>query len=129
VPGTWPRTPAGTRSPPTSGELALFELDQLSISQNAGVVDQHVNAAVFLSHVVDPFLHVLAAGDIDLVESSPLPKLLGGLLPYRFVDITDHDLGALLGKALGRRLADSRRAAGNEHHLVFHAHVKHSFRF
>ena len=59
----------------------------------------------------------------SLTPSAFGPERRGGGLGALLVEIADDDLGALLHIALGDRLADAARRAGDESDLVLDNHL------
>ena len=94
------------------------------VDRDPGVVDEHVEAAVALDHLVDRAAAVLGRADVALVDAAldavvlELGQELAGVLGVAAV--AGGDDRALLGEAPGDRGADPARAAGHEHDPPVH---------
>ncbi len=94
------------------------------VAGDAGVVDEHVEPAVALDHLVDGPAAVVGRADVALMDARRdvvllelVQQLLGILLVAAVAGGEDR---ALLGEAAADRGADPARATGHEHHASLH---------
>ncbi|MOA12074.1 hypothetical protein D3C78_1320400 [compost metagenome] len=89
---------------------------------DAGVVDQHVDAAEALDGQRHRAAHRLGVGDVaaqaEGLGVEVLLQVLGETVQRGLVEVEDHQLRPGLGEAQHQRPADSRAAAGDQRHLV-----------
>lgn len=100
--------------------LRVGHLGQRGVAAEAGVVDDDVEVAVLGDRGVEEVLHLRLVGDVARDRQGRLAgdvgQLLGGLAQAALVPVADHDPGALLGAALGRREADAGTGGGGDQH-------------
>ena len=104
-----------------AGDGAFLEADQLGVAQDAGVVDQHVDAAESLQNGLRGGIDGGGRGDVDvLVVPGPAVGFGGRThVPHRY-------LAALPGKPPGGCEADSSRAARHYDHLPRESRLDHA---
>ena len=105
--------------------MTWWTLETLTMDLDAGVVDQHVQAAEAVDRRLDHRDDVLLLGHVALHEDvadahlgnlggAGMHSLLGVGGLVGLAQVVDCDVGAELGEADGDRLADARAAAGDE---------------
>ena len=87
-------------------DFAVFPLDELRVADDAGVVDQHVDAAVLRDDLGGRGVHDVRLGDVDWSRHVP-----------------DHDFRAFALEGLGGGAADSGRAAGDDDDFVLEIEI------
>ena len=97
---------------------------------DAGIVDQHVDAAVTLDHQRHRALHRLGIADVATQPQRLGVVVIGQVLHQAIqrilMQIEDHQPRASLGHAYRQGAADSCAAAGDQHQLaVEHLAIKH----
>ena len=102
-------------------ELFLGHLDEAGVLRDAGVVDQHVDAAMLFLDLGDDGVDGRAVGDIHDVAFG-LCTQGTALLHHGFdagrVDVADDDDGALSSELEGGGLTDALGSAGDEADLA-----------
>ena len=86
-----------------------------------GVTGHDVDATPCLDDDFGELLVRLFAGDIETERQRPF-EFVGNRLGCIKVDVGDHDLGALGGKATSNRCAEATACAGHDHALVVEVH-------
>ena len=92
---------------------------------DAGVADQHVDAAQFGHGLGDPGLDRGLVGHVHGDRDRPVAgrlELVGGRLGALQVEVGDADLGALAGVLEGDLLADAAGRTGDDGDFVLEAH-------
>src|SRR4029453_18021418 len=92
-----------------------------AVDGDAGVVDQDVQAAVLLEHLLDDPLTVGRDPDVALMDGRSL--VVGGELLGRVgaVGVADGDLDPAVGEAAADGQPDPSGTTGDERNLPFHA--------
>ena len=99
------------RAPP----LGVVDLVELLRGNDAGAVDEDVDARHLLEGLVDGLAGLGGIGDVELVEVVALAaELLEGLLALLLVTGQQDDMTAALNDALGNLKADALSAAGDD---------------
>jgi len=97
---------------------------------DARVVERDVDRPVGLLGGPEERVHLVLVGDVDPDERREVgpAELADQLVAAPLVDVTDHDLGALLDEPLDGRQPDARAAAGDDGDLALDAscHVRSS---
>ena len=100
--------------------VLVGQLERGLVDRDPGVVDQHVEPAVAVDHLVDRPPAILGRADVALVDARGHAVLLELLeqtpRPARVAAVAGGDRRALLGEAANDRRADPTRAAGDERH-------------
>src|ERR1700722_18048688 len=87
------------------------------VGQDAGVVNQDVDAAVFRFDILNDLLPVTFLGDIQAHALN-----VGAELLLRLSQVADHNLRALLGKQIDNRAANALVTARDQGYFVFQSH-------
>ena len=90
-----------------AGDGPVLIFDELGVAQDAGVVDQNVNAAPLCDYVPNGFIHRGGAGDVHRLKH---PAFLGRSRP----DVPGGDPTAFLREALRGGESDSGGSAGDD---------------
>ena len=92
-------------------KIALLHVEHQLVARDAGVVDQVINAAEVLDHLVDDLLgsgKVRDVAEILLHLGAVLLQLLFGVQALALVaDVENGDIRAAFGELLGDRQTDS----------------------
>ncbi len=104
--------------------LVAHLVDQV-VAGDPRIVDQDVERAETLGDLADRLFNLDGGRDIEL-EADSLDAMPGADARRSYfgtgaVEIADRDRGAVLGQALGRRLADAAGAAGHQRDASFRA--------
>ena len=95
-------------------KIGFADFQKVGCTQDAGIVDQDINALVLLDGLrhqgIDLGLVAHVAGDENRAQ------LGGQCLTVALVEVGDHHLGAVAGKAASAGFADSLCAAGDDDH-------------
>jgi hypothetical protein len=98
--------------------IVLAHLVDEVVAGDAGIVDEDVDRAEPQGHLLDHALDLVGDGDIGLDADRLDPRARRdasrGRLGGGQIEIAQRHRGAVLGQALGGRLADAARAAGDE---------------
>ena len=100
-----------SRAPPV-GRVDV--LDTRRRPGDAGVVDQHVEAAQLRDRLVEEGVDLVRLGDVA-VDRAVVRALGPAALQRRLRDIADPDPGAVVGEGIGDGPADAGRAGGDQH--------------
>ena len=96
----------------------------------AGVVDDHVDAAVRLHSAIHQALDLLARSDVGLNDSVLAERqLLGERLKPVETARAQHELGAALGEMSGGGLAEPAARAGDDDDFILDAFCHDQFPF
>ena len=104
-------------------EILFGEIEEIAGVRDAGVVDEHVDAAVPRERPRDDRVDVRLARDVAADELGAGDRRRGGRAGG-LVAIGEHDRRALGGEALRAREADAARGAGDDGHAVLQAGVR-----
>ena len=107
------------------------------VAQDAGVVDQHVEATERVDRGADDVLGAVEVGDavvvgdglaaalVDDLDDLVGGALVGALAAHRSTEIVHHDLGAVVGEHDRFAASDTVARTGDDGHLaVEHAHLR-----
>ena len=104
--------------------VLLGELERSVAPDDAGVVDQDVDAAVGLDHLPHDLVHGGDAPEVGLNPQPPAAQVFEPLGPLGEVLVVHcGDVGAGLGQPEGHRFAQADRAAGHDGHLPVQSEV------
>src|SRR6185312_6990415 len=106
-------------------ELLVGHLGEARVLDDAGVVDQRVDAAPRRHHRLDHPRDAPLVGDVDLEGQRFAPgraNRVGGLLRGGEVDVADGDARAFVRELDRGRAADALAAAGDDGNLVLQSH-------
>ena len=102
-----------------------FEIDDRRDDLDAGIADQHVDAAERLDDLGGAGVHLLFVGDVhgdaDRALAARVDLLRGGI-GRLLVEVGDDDLGAFAREHDGDFLADAARGTGDDGNLVLQTH-------
>src|ERR1035441_10287287 len=102
-----------------AGQRAVLVLDELTIAQDAGVVDQDVYRAEPGRHLFHRALDRGGAGDIHLLENA------AALLRFAVLYVPGGDAAAFQGEAARGGETDTSGAAGHDDYLIFQSRFDH----
>ncbi|KPZ02235.1 Unknown protein sequence [Pseudomonas syringae pv. aptata] len=109
------------------GHLAILDLDQQAVTQNASVVDQAMNGAEILGDLADRVDDLFFISDIAQISASLDPKCLtdgDGLIEFLLIEVQQRQVGAFAGQVFGHGSAQPLAAAGDDYQLVFQFHMR-----
>ncbi len=94
-------------------EIGFLQIEEIGAVDDAGVVDQHVDAAgrLGLRHEVR---HVAGVAHVAADEAGVRSELLGGRPAGGLVDVGEDDLGAFRDQPLGAGAPDAAGGAGDD---------------
>ncbi|MNP49663.1 hypothetical protein D3C76_1438670 [compost metagenome] len=98
------------------------EADEHAVTQDAGIVDQHMHLAKRRQRGVDDVLRATQGGDIVVVGdglAAPRVYLVHHRLGRLAADVVDHDIGALGGERQRIGAAQPATGAGDNHGTAF----------
>ena len=99
----------------------------MRVVEHAGVVDQHVDAAIGVERRGDGFGHVRGLADVAGKEDglcADLGDVRSNVLALRAVDIAQDEPGTLAGQTLGAGAADALRSTCDDSGLAVEQHVQ-----
>ena len=101
-------------------EVLLGLLEERDRPEDAGAVDEHVDAPEALDRVVDELVRLLARGDLAgaVATRSPLGSSSACAASSTAAGAAEDDARALLEEAGGGRAADAAASAGDQDDLV-----------
>ncbi len=103
----------------------VLDLEQQAVAQDAGIVDQAVEAAEILGDLCDHAADLLFVGDIAQIGTCVATGALAGRHGCGqafLVEVDQRQACALGGQMLRHRAAEPLAAAGNDDDLVFQLH-------
>jgi hypothetical protein len=106
-------------------EIGLADLQEVGGLDDAGVVDQDVEATERRERPIDQALCLAGIADVGLDELHPTavcPDRLGRALAAFGIDVADDHGSGFGGEGLDAGMADAVRTAGHDHHLIRKAH-------
>ena len=106
-------------------ELLFRQIEKRRVIDNAGVVDEHVDAAVHLERLGDQVVHVELFRDVAVDEirgATALADLGDNAIAGVVIHVRDDDLGALAGEPHGTSLADALPGARYDRDPVLEQH-------
>ena len=103
--------------------LLLGHTHHQAVARDACVIDQHVDTAEVSEHLLDQLVGVIEVsrvGGIGLsLDAEPLELLDEGLYGLVYLEVSDDDIGALLGVLQCYGTTDTTTGPGDDGHLVF----------